>query len=247
MDAMATMRAEAHRLGGALVCVGTLAWLVLGGLHGELPSTGHHVVEAAARPLWREIHIFTIVAIALVAAGLALLGSMLTATRAAVLGRLGTALVVPAGAVLGVGFAIDGYVLAGLADLYRAAPDDGARQMALMQADMILRVVRATSFSFQTLFGLAAAVLAGAMLVSAEYPAWLCGLGLFSGGLWLIGGALLFANAAAIGAALAVVAVAPGAVWLLGCGWLAWRRGGQTHAPAPAAEFAVAEPGRSTP
>jgi hypothetical protein len=232
MDAMAAMRADALRLGGGLICAGTLAWLVLGGLHGELPSTGHRDVEAALLPLWREIHILTIVAIALVAAGLALLGGMLAAPRAAVLGRLGTALVVPAGAVLGVGFAIDGFVLSGLGDLYRAAPNDSARQMALMQTDMILRVVRATSYSFQTLFGLAAAVIALAMLVSAEYPPLLCGLGLLGGGFWLVGGALLFAGASTLGGWLAVAAVAPGAIWLLGCGWLAWRRGGRASALA---------------
>jgi hypothetical protein len=42
MDDMAPLRAVAHRLGGGVLVVGTLAWLVLGGLHGDLPGTGHH-------------------------------------------------------------------------------------------------------------------------------------------------------------------------------------------------------------
>ncbi len=235
MDRMGPMRTMAQRLGGGVLVVGTLAWLLLGGLHGDLPGTGHHDLAEATRPFWRALHILTIVAIALVAAGLALLGSMLVAPRAAVLGRLGMALVVPAGAVLGVGFAIDGFVLAGLADAYRAAPDASARQMALLQADMILRVVRATSFAFQTLFGLAVAVLAAAMLVSAEYPRWLCGLGLLGGMLWLVGGALLFVAASTIGEGLAIGAVAPGAIWLLGAGWLAWRRGAPAGRPTASA------------
>lgn len=183
------------------------------------------------RPFWREVHLLTIVAIALVAAGLAVLGGTLAAPRAAVLGHLGTALVVPAGAVLGVGFAVDGFVLAGLADAYRSAPDPSTQQMVLLQADMVLRVVRATAFAFQTLFGLAATVLAAALLVSAEYPAWLCALGLVGGVAWLVGGALLFIGASTVDAALALLAVVPGALWLLGVGWLAWRRGAPVASP----------------
>jgi hypothetical protein len=116
--------------------------------------------------------------------------------------------------------------------------------MALLQADMILRVVRATSFAFQTLFGLAAVVLAAAMLVSAEYPRWVCGLGLLGGMLWLVGGALLFVAAPAIGDWLAIGAVVPGALWLLGSGGLAWRRGARASAAAGAGGANDARRGR---
>src|SRR4051812_44276314 len=97
-------RAAALRLGGGMVVLGTIAWIVLSGLHGELPGTSPQVLAQAGGPLWRPIHLFTIVAIVVVAAGLALLSGTLMDPRAAAAGRAGAMMAVPAAAVLGVGF-----------------------------------------------------------------------------------------------------------------------------------------------
>jgi hypothetical protein len=225
MDMSASpMRADAHRLGGALVLLGAVAWIVLSGLHGALPGTGSHDLEHAAQPLWRPIHVLTIVAIAMVAAGLAMLGGLLGAPRAAALGRAGGAFVVPAGAVIGVGYAIDGYVFANLAE--RAATGDQAlREMVRAQADLLVQVIAATSFAFQASFGLGVALLGLATLLSAEYPRALCVLGAVGGAVWLLGGVLLFSRAPGIGDEVLIAAGVAIAVWLLGIGWLAWRRG----------------------
>src|SRR5919107_3719996 len=98
------MRSAAHRLGGGLLLVGAITWLLLSGLHGDLPGTRHQELAQALHPFWRLIHLLTIVAIATVAAGLAVLAGTLAAPRATGLGRAGAAFLVPAGAVFGVGY-----------------------------------------------------------------------------------------------------------------------------------------------
>jgi hypothetical protein len=171
------MRTAAHQLGGGVLLAGTITWLLLSDLHGDLPGTGHQEVEQALHPIWQPIHILTIVASATVAAGLAVMAGTLAAPRAAVLGRVGTAFLVPAGAVLGVGYAVDGFVLADLAERVASAPDQAVRAMTVMQADLLLQVIAATSFAFQSLFGLAVAMIAGTMVISGEYPRAVCGAG----------------------------------------------------------------------
>jgi hypothetical protein len=232
--AMSSMRATAHRLGGGLLLVGAVAWLVLSGLHGDLPGTGHERVEEALAPLWRPVHILTIVAIGVVASGLAMLGGNLVSPRAAVLGRAGGTIIVPSGAVLGVGYAIDGFVLSVLAEAHAAAPDPAAQAATVMQADLVLKVVGATSFSFQTLFGLAILLLGIATMISGEYPRWLCGLGAIGGAVWMLAGILLFSRLPGLGTWLLVIPVLPVAAWMLTIGWLAWQRGAMSGAATAA-------------
>jgi hypothetical protein len=233
MEATAsTMRSAAHRFGGGLLLAGTISWLLLSGLHGDLPGTGHQEVTQALRPFWRPIHLLTIVAIATVAAGLAVLAGTLAAPRAAVLGRAGAAFLVPAGAVLGVGYAIDGFVLAAVAEAYAAAPDEAGRTTALMPAGLALNVIAATSFTFQTLFGLALAMIAGATVLSGEYPRAVCRAGVIGGAGWVLAGVLLFSKAPGVGSWVILLPVVPVAVWLLTVGWLAWRRGDAITASA---------------
>ncbi|MGH2616710.1 MAG: hypothetical protein ACRDJC_15865 [Thermomicrobiales bacterium] len=241
MEAASLARRSALlRLGGALLLTGTVAWLVLSGLHGDLPRTGQEVVEQIQGTLWRTVHMFTIVAIFIVAAGLALISATLIDPKAFALGRAGTMIMVPAAAVLGVDFAIDGFALAALADEYASAPDQAARAMHVMQADLMLKVIGGTSFAYQTLFGLAVAILAGATLLSGEYPRWMCWLGLAGGVVWGIAGILIFTQAPGAGFWLVFIPVLPVALWMLGIGWLARRRGSELAnaagqpSPAPA-------------
>lgn len=159
-------RSAALRLGGAMLLLGAVAWLVVSGLHGELPAMGAEMIERARSPLWRPIHILTIVAIAVVAAGAGLVAGTLMSPRAA---------------VLGVGFAIAEFVLPGTAEALAAATGDEAGQAVIARADAAMMIIGATSFSFQTLFGLAVAILAIATLLSDEYPRWLCAIGLAGG------------------------------------------------------------------
>jgi hypothetical protein len=219
------MRSAAHQLGDGLLLVGTITWLLLSGLHGDLPGTGHQEVEQALHPFWRPIHILTIVAIATVAAGLAVLAGTLAAPRAGVLGRAGAAFLVPAGAVLGVGYAIDGFVLAAVAEAHAAASDPAGRTMAIMQADLVLNVIGGTSLAFQTLFGLAVAMIAGAMVLSGEYPRAVCWAGVSGGAVWVLAGMLLFSKVPGTGSWLILLPVLPVALWMLVVGWLAWGRG----------------------
>jgi hypothetical protein len=230
MDAAAMAhRAAALRLGGGMVLLGTVAWIVLSGLHGELPGTGQEVLAQARGALWRPVHLFTIVAIVVVAAGLTLLSGTLMDPRAAVAGRAGAMIAVPAAAVMGVGFAIEGFVLPALAQLYASAPDDSARMMHLMQADLVLTVVGSTSFAYQTLFGLAIVMLAIATYLSREFPHWHCWLGLLGGAIWTIAGILIFIGDPAAGFGLVYLPAVPVAIWLLGFGWLAWQKGDATQ------------------
>lgn len=208
-----------------MVMLGTIAWLILNGLRGELPGSGVAIVEHVHAASWRLTHILTIVAIAITAAGLALLSGTLMDARAAALGHAGAMIAVPSGAVLGVGFAVEGFALSALADAYSAAPDEAARAMHLMQAELTARFINGTSFSFQTLFGLAVAMLAAATLLSREYPAWLCWLGIAGGMIWSLAGLLIFTQVLGAAPWMPYLPVAPAAVWMLGLGWLAWQRG----------------------
>ncbi len=222
--AMQQSRPFALRLGGGAVMVGTLAWLILGGLHGALPGTGQ---EAVARPrdgLWQADRLFTVVAIAIVAAGLALLSGMLNGPASASIGHLGAMIAVPSGAVLGVGIAVEGFVLAALADAYAAAPDETMRAMHVAQADLVLTFIGGTSFAFQTLFGLGLTLLASATYLSREFPRWHCWLGLAGGSVWTVAGILAFLGARQTEYWLVDIPVVPVAIWLLGLGWLSWKR-----------------------
>jgi hypothetical protein len=214
------------RLGGGMVMLGGVVWLILSGLHGALPGAASEAVAHVEGMPWRLVHILTVVAVAMVAAGLAALAMTFMAPRAAVLGRAGASFAVPAAAVLGVGFAIDGFVLAGIADAYAADP--AMRDQRLMQAEMVLLMIGATSFAFQTLFALAVTLLAAATLDSGEYPRWLCLLGLAGGAIWAVTAFLFFAQGRAAEPWLIPLPVVPIAVWLLGIGWLAWQRGDWT-------------------
>ena len=158
----ATMRSAAHRCGGGVLLVGTIPWLLLRGLHGDLPGTRAPGGRAGAAPVLATDPLLTIVAAARRSAARRPL------PRSS--GRAGAAVLVPAGAVLGVGYAIDGFVLAAVAEAHAAASDAAERTMALMQADLVLKVIGGTSFAFQTLFGLAIAMIASAVVLFGEYP-----------------------------------------------------------------------------
>ena len=168
--------------------------------------------------------IVAIVAIFAVAAGLALVTGTFTAPWAIVLGRAGTMMAVPA-AVLGVGFAIDGFVLPALAEMYGSAPDEAARMMHIMQADVVLHVIGATSSAYQTLFGLAIAVLAVPTLLARDYPGWLCWPGFVGGVIWGAAALLDFAHGRGAGTAWVFAPALPVAVWMVGVGRLTWRSG----------------------
>jgi hypothetical protein len=146
----------------------------------------------------RPIHLLTIVAITTVSAGLAALAGSLAVPRAAILRRAGTAFLVPAEAVPGVGYAIGGFVLAAVAEAYAAAWDPAQRTMPLMQADLVLKLIGGTSFAFQTLFGLAIAMIAGAMVLSGEYRRAVLGERWWGRSL-VLAGVLLFSTAPGTG------------------------------------------------
>lgn len=233
MDAAATRRAAMLRVGGGMVMAGTALWLALSGLRGALPGNGQDLIATIEHPGWRLVHICTIIAIVVLASGVALLAGMLMNAWSAALGHAGAMIAVPAAAVLGVGFAVEGFVLGALSDAYAAAPDRAARQMHVVQADLVLQVVGATSFAYQTLFGLAIAILSIATWLSREYPRWHCWLGIFGGAWWAIAGILIFLDIPGAGIWLVDIPVVPVAIWLLGFGWLAWRNAGERTIATP--------------
>ena len=214
-----------------MVLAGTVAWIILSGLRGALPGTPAEVLAQAEAAHWRLAHLFTIIAIVVVASGLALLSGTLMNAAASSAGHASAMIAVPAAAVMGVGFAIEGFVLPGLAGAYRTAGDEMARAMHLEQAEVVLLVVGGTSFAYQTLFGLAIAVMAYATFRSLEYPHWHCWLGMLGGAVWAAAGILSYIGTAHLGFWLFALPVIPVAIWLLGFGWLAWR---QSLQPAPA-------------
>jgi hypothetical protein len=234
--AMGQRRAAVLRLGGGMVLLGTIVWIILTGLRGALPGTPAEVLVQAEAGHWRPAHLFTIVAIVIVASGLALLSGTLMNPVAASAGHASAMIAVPAAAVMGVGFAIEGFVLPSLAAAYRTAGDEMAKAMHLGQAEVVLLVVGGTSFAYQTMFGLAIAVMAYATFRSLEYPHWHCWLGMLGGVIWSVAGILSFVGDSQLGFWLFALPVIPVAIWLLGFGWLAWIRSAQ---PAPAAEPAM--------
>lgn len=233
-DAMWRHRAAVLRLGGGMVLAGTVVWIVLSGLRGALPGAPSEVLVQAEAAHWRLAHLFTIVAIVIVAAGLALLSGTLMNPAAASAGHASAMIAVPAAAVMGVGVAIEGFVLPGLAEAYRTAGDEAERMVHLAQAGLVLQVVGGTSYAYQTLFGLAIGVMAYATFRSLEYPHWHCWLGMLGGAIWSVAGIVSYAGGMQAGVWLFALPVLPVAVWLLGFGWLAWRRGSQP-APPPSA------------
>jgi hypothetical protein len=216
-------RAAVLRFGGGMVLGGTVVWIVLSGLRGALPGTPAEVLAQAEAAHWRPAHLFTIIAIVVVAAGLALLSGTLMNPAAASAGHASAMIAVPAAAVMGVGFAIEGFVLPGLAESYRMAGDEMAKAMHLGQAEVVLLVVGGTSFAYQTLFGLAIGVMSYATFRSDEYPHWHCWLGMLGGAIWSVAGILSYAGNAQVGFWLFALPVLPVAIWLLGFGWLGWR------------------------
>lgn len=226
-------RAAVLRFGGGMVLGGTIVWILLSGLRGAIPGTAADVLAQAEATHWRPAHLFTIVAIVIVASGLAMLSGTLLNPVAASAGHASAMIAVPAAAVMGVGFAIEGFVLPGLADAYRTAGDEMARSMHLAQAGLVLQVVGGTSFAYQTLFGLAIAVMAYATFRSLEYPHWHCWLGMIGGVIWSIAGIFSYAGNPQVGFWLFALPVIPVAIWLLGFGWLGWRNSAQP-APVPA-------------
>lgn len=230
--AMAQHRAAVLRFGGGMVLGGTVVWLILSGLRGAIPGAPAEVLAQAEAAHWRLAHLMTIIAIVVVAAGLALLSGTLKNPTAASAGRASAMIAVPAAAVMGVGFAIEGFVLPGVAAAYRLTGDEMAKSMHLTQADLVLQVVGGTSFAYQTLFGLAIGVMSYATFRSDEYPHWHCWLGMLGGVIWCVAGILSYAGNAQVGFWLFALPVLPVAIWLLGFGWLGWRQGSQ-GAPAP--------------
>jgi hypothetical protein len=225
--------------------LGTVVWIVLAGLHGALPASAPDALAQARGAQWRPIHILTIVSISLVASSMALLSGTLMEARAAVVGRVGAMIAVPAGAVLGVGFAIGGFVLSGLAESYATAPDDAARAMHVTQAGLIVQVISGTSLAFQTLFGLAILVLSVATFLSREYPHWHCWLGMAGGTIWAIAGILLFVGVPGARFWLEYVPTVPVAIWLLGFGLLAWKHAQRAGATVGAMMPSAAKPAAS--
>jgi hypothetical protein len=223
------------RVGGGMVMAGTVGWLAFSRLRGALPGHGQALIATIEPPAWRLVHICTILAIVVLASGVALLSGTLMSAWSAALGHAGAMIAVPAAAVLGVGFAVEGFVLGALSNAYAATSDEAARQMHVVQADLVLQVIGATSFAYQTLFGLAIAILSVATWLSREYPPWHCWLGMFGGAWWAIAGILIFLDIPKAGFWLVDIPVVPVAIWLLGFGWLAWRKADERTIESPMA------------
>jgi hypothetical protein len=201
-------------------------------LRGALPDAAPEVLAQAQAAHWRPGHLFTIVSIVIVAAGLALLSGTLQEPSATSVGHASSMIAVPAAAVMGVGFAIEGFVLPGLAEAYHMAGDEMAKAMHLTQAELVLQVVGGTSFAYQTLFGLAIGVMSVATYRSREFPHWHCWLGILGGAIWSLAGILFYVGNPQVGFWLFTLPVLPVAIWLLGFGWFGWLRGSQPALPS---------------
>lgn len=208
-----------------MLLLGTLAWLILTAIHGDLPATGQAAMEYINPTVWRPVHILTIVSIMVVAGGFALLVRTFTDPVAAALGRVGSVFLIVAAAVLGIDFAIDGFVLPALVEHWEATTDPSARATYVERADFVLTIMGGTALSYQTLFGTAVGTLAGATLVSGEYPRWLCWVGLAGGVFWGAMGIVIFSQVPGAQFSMVFLAIVPVVAWLLGIGWLSWQRG----------------------
>lgn len=185
---------DLYRIGGiAGIAAGILA-VVANALHprlapSDLGETEEFLDMVADYSLWRLDHLAIIVTLALAVVAAVAIARSITDLPAAAWARVALASALVTGAVAAVSFAIDGFVLAGVAEDWADA--SGARRALMVERAETLEYVDGALFSVAIvgLFGVTQILYGLALRQSRVYPNWFGVTALVAGAVGLVSGA----------------------------------------------------------
>lgn len=211
--------------GGVCAIVGTIGYLTLFLLHGDLPdeTTESALTWVAQRP-FSALHLGIILSILLWVWALVALANSLVHGPAWMLSRLGQATAIVGVTLLAVHYRIDGPALEEVADAWAGA--SGAEQERLLnQGDLVL-LMTGGGFPLYValLLGVPFLLFGLAVVFSRIYPPWVGWLGAVAGAGSFVVGAANFIGLDTPPIQLFVLFVFLLDIWMLVMGTLMWRR-----------------------
>lgn len=213
------------RSGGVCAIAGTIGYLVLFLLHGDLPdqTTESTLSWVAQRPL-SALHLGIVLSLLLWVWALVALASSLVTGAAWMLSRLGQVTAIIGLTLLAVHYRIDGPALEEVADAWTRA--SGAEKERLLdQGELVLLMTgRGFPLYVSLLLGLPFVLFGLAVVFSRTYPVWIGWLGAVAGAGSFIVGTANFAGLDALPIELFVLFVFLLDIWMLVMGTLLWRR-----------------------
>jgi hypothetical protein len=230
------------RIGSVSAIVGTIGYLALFLIHGDLPdqSTETALSWVAARPL-SMLHLGIILCSLLWVAALMGLASSLTEPIAWALGRLGSVSVIIGATLLAVHYRIDGPALEEVADAWSRAT--GTDKQALLDRGEMVLLMTGGGFPLYValLLGLPFLLFGLAVALDSSYPSWLGWLAALAGAGAFVVGTANFARLDFLPIQVFVAFVFLLDLWMLIMGALMWRHT-QIRAREPAAEDTTRAP-----
>jgi hypothetical protein len=217
---------KTFRLPAVLLAAGFVLYVAAGLLHPDGPANNHPVVfaEYAGSAGWTAVHLGQFAGMAVISAGLFVLGSALGvgAGRTAWLARLGVVSAAVALGLYGVLQAVDGVALKQAVDAWAGAPD--AEKAARFAGAEAIRWLEWGVRSYQSfMFGLSLILLGSALALAARLPKTLgCLMGL-SGLAYLVQGWVLgsegFTETNTFAILAGYVLILAWIVWLTAVAW----------------------------
>ncbi len=213
------------RIGSVCAIAGTIGYLALFLLHGDLPDQTAETALSwvAERPL-PLLHLGIILCVLLWVAALIALASSLRDATSWALGSLGSASAVLGATLLAVHYRIDGPALKQVADAWASAT--GTEQEQLLDRGELVILMTGNGFPLYValLLGLPFLLFGLAMISSSSYPSWLGWIGLIAGANAFIVGTTNFIELKFLPIQLFVASVFLLDLWMIITGVLMWRR-----------------------
>jgi hypothetical protein len=213
------------RIGAVCAITGTLGYLALFLLHGDLPDqTAESALSWVAQRPFSLLHLGIILCSLLwVGAFIALASSLVDASSWA-LGRLGSASAVIGATLLAVHYRIDGPALEEVADAWVVAT--GAERERLLERGELVLLMTGGGFPLYVavLLGLPFLLFGLAVVLDSNYPSWLGWLGAIAGAGAFVVGTVNFAGFEFLPIQLFVPFLFLVDLWMLVMGALMWRR-----------------------
>jgi hypothetical protein len=188
---------DLFRIGGMAGIAGGILAIVANALHprlssGDLDDTEEFLEMVADYSLWRLDHLAIIVSLALGIVAAVALARSITDLPAAAWAELALPVTLVTGGVAAAAFAIDGFVMAGVAEDWADAT--GAGRAVMLERAETLEYVDIALFSVTIigLFGVAQLLFGLAFWQSAYYPNWIGSTALVAGVVGLASGAWMW-------------------------------------------------------
>lgn len=217
-------RSALFRIGAVCAIAGTIGYLALFLLHGDLPDeTPESALSWVADRPFSLLHMGIILCSLLWVGALIALAESLVGATSWALGRLGSAAAVVGATLLAVHYRIDGPALEQVADAWAAAR--GARRDELLEQGELVLLMTGGGFPLYValLLGLPFLLFGLAVIFSDNYPSWLGWLGAVAGAGAFVVGTANFAGLEFPPIELFVVFVFLVDIWMLVIGMLMWR------------------------